>query len=207
MTPVKNEQEVSEKRESSEIFSEKNSENLKLDLSGNFLEVAKKNENQNELKNGNRNEKKVFFYLKKKFLNKKRYMNENDSVSSLTCSSPKTVVTTEESLSSGVNLSYKKDYKTSELKDVPEKSKDPIPLNENQEVPRKVPVLKIVEDNKNLIIQNHPELILREKLKKDFFSPDCKLSLQEMLAIIKNEAIKKASIKVEKEKKENGSQA
>lgn len=68
---------------------------------------------------------------------------------------------------------------------------------------KKVPIQKLIQDNKNVMVQNFPELILREKLKKDFFSSDCKLSLQEMMEILKKRAKKiEEKEKLEKEEKE-----
>mmetsp|Transcript_2042 Transcript_2042/g.2096 ORF Transcript_2042/g.2096 Transcript_2042/m.2096 type:complete len:345 (+) Transcript_2042:137-1171(+) len=70
-----------------------------------------------------------------------------------------------------------------------------LPLRENSnvlgsvgQVTRKVPVKTIIEDDKNVLFKNNPDLpklILREKLKRDYFGPHCNLSLEEMLQIIK----------------------
>jgi hypothetical protein len=61
---------------------------------------------------------------------------------------------------------------------------------------RIVPVRTIVENNKLTLGEEgvksiSPQVLLREKLKRDFFGQDCILSLEQMLQIIKLKLIKK----------------
>jgi len=60
---------------------------------------------------------------------------------------------------------------------------------------RKVPIKTLIENDKNVVLDKIPnlhKLILTEKLKRDFFGINCKLTLEQMLKFIK--------IKNEKEK-------
>jgi len=60
--------------------------------------------------------------------------------------------------------------------------------NQQEQELRKVPVKTIVENNNNVLSQNHDflKIVLKEKLKKDYFGENCTLSLEEMLKIIQN---------------------
>lgn len=65
------------------------------------------------------------------------------------------------------------------------------------EEPKKVPVKTLVVNNKNVLLKNEEvvQKVLYEKLKRDFFSNETTLTLEEMLLILKHRKQKKETLK------------